>query len=352
MENYRSFKKVDPCLLSTPKKGLRVTMSIGVSCPLKCKHCYQEGIAKFSADLKTNLISLIQMSESEVSKLYWDGAEPMTNPDIEKYLETIRDLKSRPNSPSYLFERVSIATNGILVSEARAKRIYDRGLKDIMVSLDGASSSTHDHFRNMGSFDKAIDSIKTLKEVGYNVRVGTTIWRRNVHELEDIIKRCIELSVDEIAFNWLQPVGNALKHPELLIEDYYYQYISRKIEGLTERYEEDIKLSFHRGGKADAESICKAGATIAYVSGEWVWPCSWIGTVAPEFKSALSLKENTLTEILRKDPKIKEFRELVASISKEGGCCPAIKKIYTGSFNGPDPISKGGVHITNQRELK
>jgi len=343
--------KANPCLLSTDE-GIRVTMSIGVACPLKCKHCYQEGKVRFDVDLGTNLNSLVKMGESGVSKLYWDGAEPMTNPDIDLYLKVIQHMKKQPSAPKYLFKVVSIATNGVLVTYEKSKHLYDNGLRNIMVSLDGATSKTNDYFRDKGAFNKAVNAISILTKIGFDVRIGTTIWRGNIYELEDIVKLGINLGVKEVAFNWLQPIGQALKHPEILVPNEYYQSIANKIRGISYKYENKIKVKFHRDGILDERAICKGGTKIAYISGEWVWPCSWISIVAPEFKSKMSLSKHTLKEILEKDTNIKRFRKLVEKMSKEEACCPALCKIYNGSFIGPDPISSKGIHQINQKELK
>lgn len=347
------YKKVDPCLLSADKKGLRVTMPIGIDCPLKCKHCYQSGVARFSVDLGTNLNTLVKLGESGVSKLYWDGAEPMTNPDIDLYLKTIYYMKSKPESPEYLFKRVSIATNGMLVNNENARRLYDNGLKNIMVSLDGAKPKTHDYFRNKeGSFKKVTNAINILKKNNFDIRVGSTIWKGNIYELEDLVRLSSELGVEEIIFNWLQPVGRALEYSKLIVPNEYYQAISNNINEISKDYNGKIKVEFHRGGKLDEHAFCKGGKNIAYVSGKWVWPCSWISLIAPEFKSEFSLNDYTLIEILEKDPTIKKFRNVVEEINKKEACCPAMCKIYNGNFIGPDPISENGIHIKNQKGLK
>jgi len=345
------YDKVDPCLLSSPKEGLRVTMPVGVNCPLKCKHCYQEGVARYSVDLGTNLNALAKMGESGVSKLYWDGAEPMTNRDIGLYLAVINHMKSKPGASPYLFERVSIATNGIFVNRERAEKLYAGGLRNIMVSLDGATPATHDYFRGLGSYEKAVRAIKILKDVKFDVRIGTTVWKEITKELEDIVKLGLEFGVNEIAFNWMQPIGEALNHQGLLVPNEHFQAVSEKVKAISARHGTRIKISFHRGGETNPDAACKGGVNIAYVSGEWVWPCSWISVVAPEFKSELSLKEHTLKEIIENDPTIQQFRETVDALGEDGACCPALCKVYNGAFKGPDPISAKGVHLANQKEL-
>lgn len=344
-------KQVDPCLLGTPNEGIRATMSIGINCPLKCKHCCISGVTRYSTDTKTNLNSLKMMGLSGVSKLYWDGAEPMTNKDIDTFLDEIANMKSDPNNPRYLFKRVSIATNGMYVDKEKASNLYQRGLRNVMVSLDGASEETHDFFRNKGSFNKAINAIEILKNQGFEVRIGSTLWKGILRELEDITKWGFDLDVEEIAFNWMQPVGRALEYPNLLVPNNLYQTTFNRLNSLSDKYKGKIKVSYHRGGENNRRSNCRGGKNIAYISGEWVWPCSWISLVSPEFRSELSLKDYSLKNILSKDPKIREFRRKVGDLERtEGALCPALCLVYNGSLKGPDPISPEGVHHKLQLE--
>jgi MoaA/NifB/PqqE/SkfB family radical SAM enzyme len=292
------------------------------------------------------------MGEGGVSVLYLDGAEPMTCQDINLYLDTISHLKNAEEAPEYLFERVSIATNGFLVTQERSELLYEKGLRNIMVSIDGSNAQTHDQFRNPGSFEKAVSAIEILRNIGYDVRIGTTIWRGNVNQLENIAKLGIDLGVSEVAFNWMQPVGNALNFPDLLIADQNYQAVCDQINSVNESLGPYIKIGYHRGGIADPDKICRGGEGIVYIAGKYVWPCSWISIVSPEiFKSEMTLWENSLSDILENDPSIRRFRALVDRMSAEGAACPAMCRIYNHSFDLPDPISFGGKHLEDQKKI-
>ena len=48
-----------------------------------------------------------------------------------------------------LFSRVALATNGTLVDDKLARRIFDIGLARVSISLDGARAATHDRFRGI-----------------------------------------------------------------------------------------------------------------------------------------------------------------------------------------------------------
>lgn len=344
--NEPRLDNLDPCLLGRQGNGLRVTMPIGVYCPMRCKHCYQQGTAKYSIDLATNVHSLIRMGEAGVTKLYWDGTEPTTNPDIPLYLNAISHMKQKKPD---VFERVSIATNGIYVTEEKAEEFFSLGLKNIMVSLDGIKG-THDSFRQPGAYDSAIKAMRILVNAGYDVRVGTTIWSGSIKELDCIAKTASDLGAKEVALNWMQPVGSALDHKELLIANENYQSVCDMIERVISDNPR-IMINFHRGRSVDSSKQCRGGSLISYISGEYVWPCSWISTVAPEFRSEMTLKNHGLQDILDNDPVLNKFKDLSRKMNSEGGFCPALCKIYNGDFKGPDPLSESGIHRINQKPI-
>lgn len=345
--------KTDPCLLSAPKTGLRATMSVGKSCPMGCKHCSQMGLSKFDIDKDTSTKTIKDMSEpkSKVSKLYFDGAEPTTNKDLMDYISLINDLRLDSHDLT-MFERVSVATNGIYMTEKKAIELKNAGLTNIMISLDGGNEKTHDFFRKAGSFESVMSATDILVMNDYDVRYGVTLWSGMIKEAEQIVNLAIDKGVKEVSFNWLQPVGSALKNPEILIDNCFYRSIGDKIYNLKEKYDGLMSINFHRYGELDQNKRCEGGSRIFFVGGDRVWPCSWINTIFDdEFGSVMSLKQNTLGEILLNDPNLKRFRRLIELQKEEEASCPALSKLYTGSFDGPDPISTKGIHSTEQRRL-
>jgi len=342
----------DPCLMATRSVGIRTTMPVGVDCPLNCKHCYQNGISQYSMDLETNLLNIKRMAKDGVSKLYWDGAEPMTNKNVLDYLSLIEQLKNSGNYDENVFATVSIATSGVLVNKDNAQRLFDSGLSSIMVSLDGGTENTHDSFRSRGVFKKVMRAIDTLVNVGYDVRLGTALWQGMLEEVEEIVRIGADKGVKEVSFNWVQPVGNALKIPGILVDNCYFRDVANTVSEIEEKYSGIVGVNMHRRNEIDGSKMCKGGKQITYVAEDWVAPCSWMNVVAPEFRSKMSLKNFGLQEILDYDENIQRFRSLVEDISSDGALCPAICKMYNGSYVGPDPNSKNGVFSINQVSLR
>jgi len=73
------------------------------------------------------------------------------------------------------------------LSENAISRMRDLGVDIMSVSLDGASSKTHDKLRGIpGTWQATVDALKLAKELGLRAQVNTTVMRSNIDELADI----------------------------------------------------------------------------------------------------------------------------------------------------------------------
>ena len=81
--------------------------------------------------------------------------------------------------------RMTLATNGALVTPELAREIRASGVVRVSVSLDGVTSEVHDRIRGRpGAFDLAVSGIENLIRAGVEVQVNTTVAAMNVHQME------------------------------------------------------------------------------------------------------------------------------------------------------------------------
>ncbi|MBU1201529.1 MAG: radical SAM protein [Nanoarchaeota archaeon] len=104
----------------------------------------------------------------------------------------------------------TVITNGVLLNQNMIKKIIQSKLPHIHISLDGATSETHDIIRGKGVFNKAVNNIQLLN--AYKAKnntqfptIGTTftIMKHNFHELSEVVKLAQKLGIDGLNF---QPV--------------------------------------------------------------------------------------------------------------------------------------------------
>ncbi|OLF14256.1 cytosylglucuronate decarboxylase [Actinophytocola xinjiangensis] len=91
--------------------------------------------------------------------------------------------------------RTSLITNGMLLPK-KAARLAEAGLSQVIVSLDGASASTHDFYRNSpGCFDNAMAGLVDMRDLGVLTRVNSVVGPHNYREVPAMQREFSRLGV-------------------------------------------------------------------------------------------------------------------------------------------------------------
>jgi MoaA/NifB/PqqE/SkfB family radical SAM enzyme len=113
--------------------------------------------------------------------------EPLLNPD---FFKMVKHCKNRGID-------VSTFTNGTLITEDVATEIVSSGLKELWISIDGATAETYEDIRPGASFDRVLRGIELIVSArrtkkGNQLRLG--LWfiamERNIHELPLLVELC------------------------------------------------------------------------------------------------------------------------------------------------------------------
>lgn len=143
----------------TKQKLSELSLFINNTCNLKCKHCYV-GTKNEEEDVdldkwKSIVDEAISLGVKIIGIV---GKEPLLSPD--KTFGLINYIKDNYNDII-----VGFVTNGILLSKY-AKEISMRDIDYIDVSVEGIGEY-NDEIRGQGSFDKTLEGIKELINVGF-----------------------------------------------------------------------------------------------------------------------------------------------------------------------------------------
>ena len=171
------------------------------NCNLACIHCRASAIqGPFSGELDTDASFRLLDQIVQVGKpiIILTGGEPLLRTDIfdiAKY-GTAKGL------------RMVMAPNGTLITEDIAKQMADSGIQRISISLDGATSKSHDRFRGVdGAFEGALRGIRLAKDAGIEFQINTTITKTNLHEIAKIQELAIKLGAVAHHIFLLVPTG-------------------------------------------------------------------------------------------------------------------------------------------------
>jgi SynChlorMet cassette radical SAM/SPASM protein ScmF len=284
-------------------------------CNLRCRHCwiepkFQGGGKKYPA-LDVNLFrSILSQGKSlGLSSVKLTGGEPLLHPQIDEIIDIVGEEQLR----------LTIETNGVLCSADLARRIAACGNPFVSVSLDGADAQTHEWVRGVeGSFDDAIRGVRNLVAAGIRPQVIMSIMRRNVDQMETLVRLAESIGASSVKFNLVQPTARGEKMHEagetLTIEELV------KLGGWVENtLSKNVKISlfyshplaFRPMGKIFGDrgscGIC-AVLNIIGVLSDGTYALCGIGTTVPELVFGHAAKD-ALSDIWKNAPVLTELRE-------------------------------------------
>jgi radical SAM protein with 4Fe4S-binding SPASM domain len=139
--------------------------------------------------------------------------------------------------------RVSLTPSATpLLTREIVARLKEAGLARLAVSLDGASTETHDAFRGMsGSFARTLDAIRWANEIGLPVQINTTFSRRNIAEIDDLVSLMKSLKITLWSVFFLVPTGRGKLNDLLDAEE--FEQVFAKIYSLFQTASFDIKTT-------------------------------------------------------------------------------------------------------------
>jgi len=193
-----------------------VAWEVTRSCNLSCAHCRassQKG--PYSGELSSQECFKVIDEIVSFAKpvIILTGGEPLLRKDI---FEIAAYGKNKGLT-------MVMAPNGTLLNAENVAQIIKSGIKRISVSLDGPDAVTHDNLRQVtGAFDQAVAGIKEAKNAGLEFQINSTITKRNVARITEIMHLAVELGARAHHIFLLVPTGRAkdMQGDELSAQEY------------------------------------------------------------------------------------------------------------------------------------
>jgi radical SAM protein with 4Fe4S-binding SPASM domain len=201
---------------------------------MRCPHCYASAGKRSLLELTTEESKALidQLASAGVFRIAFSGGEPLIRKDILELCEYATKKKIK----------TSITTNATLLTESLAKKLYDCGVDTVQVNLEGAHRKTHDQVRP-NTFDKTLSAAKMLKEIGFNVLVGTVVTRSNLEEVPEIYKIAESLGAYSYRLLRLIPTGRGKNQiHNTLTKPYYQRFMQLYREMRTKKKKTELIL--------------------------------------------------------------------------------------------------------------
>jgi len=169
-----------------PAIAPRLWVYTNFDCNLQCSYCVarsspraeRRGLAVHAYRRLVN-----EAAEYGIRELFITGGEPLLLPDIGDRLR-------------YAAERMptTLLTNAMLMHGRYLEVVRSLVGLDLrfQVSLDGADAETHDAYRGSGAWQKTLEGIATLQQLGATVVIGSTETPANVARLDEL-RRFVQL---------------------------------------------------------------------------------------------------------------------------------------------------------------
>jgi AdoMet-dependent heme synthase len=174
------------------------------ACGLVCEHCRADAIRdRHPAELTTaegrRLLDELASFGPPRPLVVLTGGDPFERDDLEELVAY--------GTAQGLHLSLSPSVTPRLTSPTLA-RLRDAGAKAVSLSLDGATAATHDGFRGVdGVYDATLDAARTIRGLGLRLQLNTTVTKRTVAELPEVLRQAIDLDASLWSVFFLVPTG-------------------------------------------------------------------------------------------------------------------------------------------------
>jgi radical SAM protein with 4Fe4S-binding SPASM domain len=187
-----------------------VYLYITDECQLRCGHCYMgdrlDAARVMPMDqVLNNLTMWRKMGGSKLSIL---GGEPTLHPNFIEIVQYANNIG---------YEKVILNTNGLALARRILRSVKPTDFSYVQVSLDGASSATHDVIRGKGTFRQAWETTEELCRRGFDTRIICTVNKVNIDECLRLLPMADDAGVSLVKYHVFSGIGLGNQNDQWLI---------------------------------------------------------------------------------------------------------------------------------------
>lgn len=285
------------------------------ACNLNCVHCRasatrEPGPGELSTVEGMSLLG--DLASGGTRLVILSGGEALVRPDVF-------ELAAHGTG---LGLRMTLATNGSLVTPEVATNLRKSGIVRVSVSLDGVTPDIHDAFRGMpGAFAMAVRGIETLLAEGIPVQVNTTVAAMNISQMKLFPAFLTGIGVTAWHVFFLVPTGRGenveparVRQYREMLDDFHVVSRSAGIECKATCAPQYYRMLLEREGASPTKG-CLAGTGFGFVSAVGtVQPCGFLQI------DCGNIRKSPLEEIWQGSPLLARLRDMGGLQGKCGRC--------------------------------
>jgi len=189
--------------VDTDERPFVLIWEVTQACELACEHCRADATPNrhpdelTTAEGKALLDDVRRFGDGQLVVL--SGGDPLARDDTVELVEYGTDIGLR----------MTVTPSGTRsLSTEAVHALADAGVKQLAVSIDGATPESHDSFRGeAGSFEETVRAARDAREAGVPLQVNTTVCQQTVGDLPAIRDLVSELGAVLWSVFFLVPVG-------------------------------------------------------------------------------------------------------------------------------------------------
>lgn len=181
---------------------ISVQIELTEACNQKCVHCYNfwrydsKKVSKDELSVDNFLLILEKLNNSGISLITLTGGEPLLRPEV--FFALLKQAKK------YDME-VGLNSNAVLISKDIAKKMFQEGLDNALISLLGVEK-THNKISNLpNGFRNTCNGISNLIDAGIKVTVNMVASKLNQNEVLQVGKIINDLGVKSFCVTPMVP---------------------------------------------------------------------------------------------------------------------------------------------------
>ena len=189
--------------VDTDRRPFVLVWELTRGCELACKHCRAEATPERDPEELTTAEGIALIDDihgfGKDQLLVLSGGDPLFRPDTFELIE-------------YAIERglrVTVTPSGTRsLQPAVVRRLEERGIRRLALSLDGGSALTHDQFRlEVGSFEYTIRAARAAQASDLPLQINTTVCAETIDDLPAVLELVVDLDAVLWSLFFLVPVG-------------------------------------------------------------------------------------------------------------------------------------------------
>jgi len=138
--------------------------------------------------------------EARCPSVSFTGGEPTVRPGLAGLVAHAKGLGLA----------VNLISNGQLLDRRKVAELAAAGLDSAQLSLEGPTPAVHDDLvRRPGAFARLWQAVEHLREHGIRVHTNTTVNRRNLPHLTEIVDEVADRGMERLTMNLVIPCGTA-----------------------------------------------------------------------------------------------------------------------------------------------